>query len=132
MRSIVLSYIQGLTLSGFTVSDKLPWEDNNGALYEHNKKTIYVDVSDTQQSAQVDTFDSRGFVEETITVKVYFMNDAKQLPTGYDSAVELVKGARTANGTETYQSRTVQVTRTYSSDNLLTTFEFTFKRTLTN
>ena len=132
MRSTVLSYIQGLTLSGFTVSDKLPWEDNNGALYEHNKKTIYVDVSDTQQSAQVDTFDSRGIVQETITVQVYFMNDAKQLPLGYDAAVEAVKGARTATGTETYQSRTVQVTKTYSSDNLLTTFEFTFKRTLTN
>jgi hypothetical protein len=132
MRSVVLSYIQGLTLSGFTVSDRLPWEDNKGPLYDHNKKTIYVDVSDTQQSASIDTFDSKGFVQETITVRVYLMNDAKQLPSGYDVAVELIKGARTATGTETYQSRTVQVTRTYSGDNLLTTFEFTFKRTLTN
>ena len=132
MRSTVLSYIQGLSLTGYTVSDRLPWEDSQGPLYEHNKKTIYVDVSDTQQSGLVDTFDSRGFVEETITVRVYFMNDAKQLPTGYDSAVEAIKGARTATGTATYQSRTVQVTRTYSGDNLLTTFEFTFKRTLTN
>jgi hypothetical protein len=132
MRSVVYTYISGLTLTGFTLSEKLPWEDNKGPLYDHNKKTIYVDVSDTQQSANTDTFDSKGFVQETITVRVYLMNDAKQLPSGYDEAIELIKGARTATGTETYQSRTVQVTRTYSGDYLLTTFEFTFKRTLTN
>jgi hypothetical protein len=132
MRSTILTYLQAQTFTGFTVSDKLPWEDNVGPLYQHNKKTIYVDVSDTEQTSQVDTFDSKGFVDEVITVRVYLMNDAKQLPTGYDSLVEVVKGARTTTGTEMYQQRTVQVTRTYSGDNLLTTFEFEFKRTLTN
>jgi len=135
MRSDILTFIQAIsseTLGSFRVSTNLPWEDNGAPLYHHNKKHIYVDTDNTVQAGVFDALNGAGAVEETITVRVYFVTDAKQLPSNYDDLVEAIKLARLVNPTGGFVQRLVQVQNTYNADAILTTFDFSFKKLLTN
>ena len=132
MRDIVYNYIQDAKVKGFILSSNLPWEDNGAPIYHHNKKYIYVAPAQTQQSPMMDALDQRGTVDEITTVSVYFVNDAKKLPPEYDNAVEIIKGARLAPGTEGYIQRTCQVTTSFIADALITHFEFSFRKLITN
>jgi hypothetical protein len=135
MRTEILNFISNIasgTLGTFTVSTKLPWYDNGAPLYHHNKKHIYVDTDNTVQNPLNDAFNGAGTVIETTTVKVYFVTDAKQLPTNYDSLVDAIKGARLVASTAGYTQRLVQVNNTYINDALTTEFDFSFKKLLTN
>ena len=132
MRSVVYNFIKALKLKDFKLAEHLPWEADGTALYLANKKHIYVETAQTKQDAMYNTLGSQGTVDEITTVKVYFVNDAKILPEGYDSAVNLIKGARLAQGSEGYVSRTCQVSTAFQEDALVTTFEFSFRKLLTN
>lgn len=132
MRSAILSYLKTLSLGTFVVADHLPWEDNGGPLYHHNKKHIYVDTPQSQQAAVFDAFNSAGFVNETTTVKVYFVNDAKKLPDNYEAVVDAIKEARTIPATTGYVQKLCSATSEYIADSLLTTIEFSFTKTITN
>ena len=91
MRTVVLNYLLAnkRDLAPFTVSDNLPWKDNGAPLYHHNKRHIYVDTAQTKQSPAFDLFNQGCGVDEISTVSVYFVNDAKKLPTNYDDIVEI-------------------------------------------
>ena len=134
MRSVIYNFIKGLNLKvkGFTLTEHLPWEDNGAPLYHHNKKYIYVNTSQTEQAPLFDAFNQTGTINETTTVSVFFVNDAKILPANYDEVVDLIKEARLAPGTEGYIQRTVQVNSDFQEDALITTFIFSFRRLLTN
>jgi hypothetical protein len=130
MRTAIVNFIKTLDLGSYTFTDKLPWDDNGAPLYHHNRKHIYVDTDQTSQTALLDTLDQRGAVDETVSVNVYFVNDAKRLPADYESVVEQLKGARLASGSG-YMQRTVQVTSTYIADDMLTKLEFSFRKIIT-
>lgn len=134
MRSVILDFLKANKhqLKPYTLTENLPWEDNGQALYHHNRTYIYVDTPQTSQDAVADYMNQAGFVNEITTVSVYFVNDAKQLPSNYDKVVDVIKGARTAAGTEGYISRTVQVSSDYIADDLRTVFEFSFRKLITN
>lgn len=132
MRKVIYEYINTLNLGSAKLTDHLPWEDNGAPLYLHNKKYIYIDSPNTTQDVVIDAFNNTGAVDETTTVNVYFVNDAKILPPDYDDVVEALKGARTADGTEGYISKLCQVKTEYVEDALLTTLEFSFRRLLIN
>ena len=132
MRSVIYDHIKGLRLKTYTLTEHLPWEDNGGPLYHHNKKHIYVDTAQTAQTPIMDAFNGQGTVDEVTTVSVYFVNDAKKLPSDYDNVVELIKGARTAVGTEGYIQKLCQVTSSYIEDAIITKLEFSFRKLLTN
>lgn len=132
MRSVIYNHIKNLRLKTYTLTEHLPWEDNGAPLYHHNKKHIYVDTSQSDQSPILDAFNGQGTVEEITTVSVYFVNDAKKLPPDYDATVELMKGARTAPGTEGFTQKLVSVSSSYIEDSIITTLEFSFRRLLTN
>lgn len=132
MRSVVYNYIRDLRIKGFILTEHLPWEDNGAPLYHHNKKHIYVDTDQTQQTPLMDAFNGQGTVDEITTVSVYFVNDAKKLPSDYDDVVEQIKGARTAAGTEGFIQKLVQVSSYYIEDAIITKFEFSYRRLLTN
>jgi hypothetical protein len=134
MRTEILNFVSNIaggTLDTFTVSSKLPFEDNGAPLYHHNKKYIYVDIDNTSQQAVFDGLNGSGSVQETITVQVYFVTDAKQLPTNYSALVDAIKLARLVTASGVIQ-RLVQVTTSYIADSLVTEFEFSFKKLLTN
>jgi hypothetical protein len=132
MRTVVWNYIKKQKLTGFTLSEHLPWRDNGAPLFHHNKKHIYVDTSQTVQNPVLDAMNQSGWVDEITTVSVYFVNDAKQLPSNYDDVVETLKGARLATGTEGYTQRLVQVSSEYIEDAIVTTLEFSYRKLITN
>ena len=133
MRSVIYNYIDGLRLRTSTLTENLPWEDNAAPLYHHNKKHIYVDAAQTVQTPVFDTLNNGvGTVDETTTVSVYFVNDAKKLPSDYDKTVELIKGARLASGTEGYTQKLCQVTTSFIEDAIITKLEFSFRKLITN
>lgn len=135
MRSEILSFLQAIdntTLGTFKIASSLPWLDNGAPLYHHNKKHIYVDTPNSSQTPVFDALNGTGTVVETTTVKVYFVCDAKQLPSNYDSLVEAIKPIRTMFSDAGYIERLCQVNNEYITDSLLTTFEFSYKKLITN
>ena len=132
MRQTIYDYIDSLGLRGYTLSSNLPWSDNGDPIYLQNKKYIYVDAAQVKQDPKFDTLDLGGAVEENATVSVFFVNDAKNLPSDYDDAVELIKEARLAEGTEGYIQKLCQVSTSYSADNLITQFDFSFRKLINN
>jgi hypothetical protein len=132
MRSVIYNYIKALGLKSVSLSNELPYQANGQDLYLKNKKTIYVDVAQSNQDAVTDTFGSAGTVNETTTVSVYFVNDAKKILPDYDNIVTQIKGARTATGTEGYIQKLCQVTVSYDEDAMVTELGFSFRKLLTN
>ena len=132
MRQVIYDYIKDLKLRNYVLVDHLPWEDSGAPLYHRNKKHIFIETAQISQSPMIDTFNGQGTVIEITTVSVFFVNDAKKLPLDYDSTVELLKGARTAVGTEGYIQKLCQVTSNYQEDSIVTHLEFSFRKLLTN
>lgn len=132
MRNVIYDYIKDLRLRNYTLTDHLPWEDNGTPLYHTNKKHIYVDLAQSEQTPVLDAFNGQGTVDEVTIVSVYFVNDAKKIPPDYDQVVEQIKGARTATGTEGYIQKLCQVSTSYIEDATITRMDFSFRKLLTN
>jgi len=132
MRTVIYNYIRALGLKSVLISNELPYQTNSTDLYLKNKKTIYVDAAQTSQTPAIDTLNGSGAVDETTTVSVYFVNDAKKVLTDYDQTVTQLKGARTTVGTETYSQKLCQVSVTYEEDAMVTQLEFSFRKFITN
>ena len=132
MRTVIYNYIRALGLKSVTLSNELPYQTNGTDLYLKNKKTIYVDAAQSNQDAVTDTFNGKGAVNETTTVSVYFVNDAKKVLSDYDTIVTQLKGARTATGTEEYIQKLCQVSISYDEDAMVTQLEFSFRKLITN
>jgi len=132
MRSVIYDYIKSLALKSVSLSAELPYQSSGTDLYLKNKKTIYVDAAQSSQDPAIDTFDGKGTVDETTTVSVYFVNDAKRVLSDYDTIVAQLKGARTATGTESYIQKLCQVSVSYSEDAMVTQLDFSFRKLLTN
>ena len=132
MRANILSYIKTLTLGSYSVSDELPWDNNGTPLYLSNLRRIYVDVAQFSQDARIDTLGMSGAVDEITTVRVYFVNDAKTLPANYESLVAAIKQARVQDYTAGYIQKLCQVSSEFTGDRLTTTFEFSFRKLMTN
>jgi hypothetical protein len=132
MRSDFIAYINSLQLGTYRVSEELPWSNNGQALYLSNLKRIYIDADQIEQRALIDTLGSAGAVDEITTVRVYFANDAKNLPSNYESLVGLIKLARTQDFTLGYIEKLCQVSTDYESDRMITEFDFSFRKLMTN
>ena len=132
MRSVIYNYIKALGLKSVSLSNELPYQANGQDLYLKNKKTIYVDVAQSNQDAVTDTFNGKGAVNELTTVSIYFVNDAKKVLPDYDNIVTQLKGARTATGTEEYIQKLCQVTVSYDEDAMVTELGFSFRKLITN
>lgn len=134
MRTAILDYLKANKryLTPLTVSDNLPWEDNGARISHHNKKHLYVDLDQVQQSASFDTLNYKGGIDETTIVRVYFVTDAKQTISNFESIIQVIKDARlTADITGVIQ-RTCQVSNQFNGDVIETEFEFSFRKLITN
>ena len=128
MRSDILTYLKANLVSGFGVSEELPWDASGQPLYLKNMKKIYVDRPQTVQEPLIETLDDRGIVNESTTVVVYVSTDAKTIPTNYDTMVTTVKAAKALDTTTGWRQRTTDVVTTFESDNLVTEFTFNFTK----
>jgi len=133
MRTEILNYITAQTLAGFRVSDELPWDNNGTPLYMSNMKTVYVDLDQIEQNSVIDTLNGpSGAVDEISTVSVYFVTDAKKLPTNYDTVVTAIRGARLATTITGVIERLCQVSTQFESDRVVTRFDFSFRKLIPN
>lgn len=116
-------------VSGFGVSQQLPFDQNGSALYLQNLKSVYVDNPLTEQDPLFDTLDDSPIVSETTIVSVYVVTDAKTLPSNYDTLVTTVKGARNATTIQGYTEKRCSVSTSYANgDQLVTQFELRYTK----
>jgi hypothetical protein len=137
MRTEILSYLDSnFSVSGFDVTQELPWDSSEIPLYLKNFKKIYVDRPQTVQEPLIDVLNHTnsgigGVVAETTTVTAYVVTDAKTLPTNYDTMVSTLKNARFAISSDKTQ-RTTIVATSFEGDALVTEFNFNFYKVIIN
>ena len=128
MRDIILTYLNDNVVTGFGVSDNLPYNQNGEPLYLQNLKSLYVDQPQTEQEPLFDTLDDQAIVSETTTASCFVVTDAKVLPSNYDELVTAVKGVRTAATVLGYTAKEVDVNSNIIGDELVTQFDMEFKK----
>jgi len=126
MRQSVIDYLQGLNLGSFTIANEVPWTETGTELYLKNLRKIYVDVDAFTTEPVITTFTGLNLNNETTVVRVYFANDAKQLPSNYDDVVAQVKAAKDVESTAGYTRREADVSTSYNSDRLVTEIELRY------
>jgi hypothetical protein len=134
MRTAILNYLKAnkKSLTPLIISDNLPWEDNGSRISHHNKKHLYVDLDQVTQAPAFDTLNSKGSVDETTIVRAYFVTDAKQIIPNFESILQVIRDARLTTDITGVIQRTCQVTNTFNGDAIETTFEFSFRKLITN
>lgn len=134
MRTAILNYFKEnkKALAPLIISDNLPWEDNGAPLYHHNKKHLYTDLDQVSQSASFDTLNYKGAVDEITTVRVYFVTDAKNPISNFENITQIIRDARLTSEITGVVQRTCQVSNSFNNDAVVTEFEFSFKKLITN
>lgn len=128
MRQEVLDYINSLALGGYLLSEESPWRDNAIPLYIKNLKKIYVDNVEYLSEPLIATLGTLSINQQTRTIRIYFANDAKTLPSNYDTLVEdliTVKNIDLADGTN---RREADVRVSYENDVMVTEIEIRFTK----
>ena len=126
MRQEVLDYIQTLGNGSFNVSNELPWQESGTPLYIKNLKKIYVDVDQYETTPLVQTLNGLVLSQETTTVRVFFANDAKNLPPDYSDVVAGLRTAKDINPELNFYRREVEVTTEVEADRLVTQLELRY------
>jgi len=126
MRQAVIDYLQGENLGSFTIANEVPWQESGTDLYLKNLKKIYVDVDAFTTEPAITTFSGLYLNNETTVVRVYFANDAKQIPSNYDEVVGLIKAAKEISSAEGFTRREAEVSTSYESDRLVTEIELRY------
>ena len=128
MRQEVLDYINGLALGGFLVSQEVPWSDNAIPLYRKNLKKIYVDNVEYISEPLIATLGTLSINQQTQSTRIYFANDAKTVPSNYDTLGQdliLAKNIAIADGTN---RRDATVAVSYENDVMVTEIEIRFTK----
>ena len=129
MRQDLLTYLKGLKLTSFKVSDELPFSSSGTPLFTKNSKVLYVDQPQQIAENVLTTLSGPLIDQSTTTIRVFLTSDAKQLPSTYDAMVQSVKAGRTALKAGYHRAECYVVT-TYDNDLLQTEFEFRFTKLL--
>lgn len=128
MRDEIISFIQSQNLGGYLVAQELPWTSNGMSLFIKNPKRIYVDRTEYTLEPLVETLDGVKIANEVASVKVYFSNDAKLLPSNYDALISTLKTAKNINTTTGYRARECVVTSRFEEDLLISELEYRFTK----
>jgi len=128
MRQEVIDYIQTLDIGGYNVSNELPWEESGTPLYIKNLKKIYVDVDQFEVDPFVQTFSGLNINNETTVVRIFFANDAKNLPPNYSDVVSELKTAKDIEVIQGFNRREALVSTEVEADRLVTELELRFTK----
>ena len=132
MRQDILDYIASVMVTGFNLTQELPWDKDAGPLYLNNMKTVYVDSAQTSQDPLFDVLNGAGVVNETTTISAYVVTDAKIVPAGYSALVTAISGARLDPAITGYTQKTTTVATSFENDAQVTEFTFNFTKTIVN
>ena len=128
MRTELIEYLQGQNLGAFVLSQELPWSSSGVALYTKNAKKIYVDKTQYSTDPLIATLDGLNITNTIHTVRLYFSNDAKQLPPSYDDLITTLRAAKDASTITGVTRRDVVVTSDFEEDLLVTELEYRFTK----
>lgn len=132
MRTEVIEYLDANKVSGYTVTQELPWDSSGTPLYLKNFKRIYVDRDQVVQEPIIDVLNGTGVVNEITTVRVYVTTDAKTAPSNLDTLVSTIKNARMTSDITGVTQRATQVSSEFQGDALVTEFEISFRKLIVN
>lgn len=132
MRTEILDYFTDNRVSGYTLTQELPWDTQGNPLYLKNFKYIYVDSDQVAQEPLIDVFNGPGIVNEITTVRAYITTDAKNQPSNYDTMVSTFKNARLDTDIAGVTQRATQVSTEFVGDAQVTQFEFSFRQLIVN
>lgn len=124
MRSAVLAAIKSSSIQGLKLSSELPFEESGTAVYLKNPKTVYVDetVEDTQPL--LSTLDGLTISSSTVSTKVYFTTDAKNIQPTYNTNITALKGLKDTIDFAGAYTRDVQISTDYVGDLFVTEVEY--------
>jgi hypothetical protein len=128
MRQEVLDYINSLALGGYLLTEESPWRDNAIPLYIKNLKKIYVDNVEYISEPLIATLGTLSINQQTQSTRIYFANDAKTVPSNYETLVVDLKAVKDITIDEGFNRREVDVRVSYENDVMVTEMEVRFTK----
>ena len=128
MRQEVLDYINSLALGGYLLSEESPWRDNTIPLYIKNLKKIYVHNIEYLSEPLIATLGTLSINQQTQSTRIYFANDAKTVPSNYDTLVQDLILAKNINLNDGTNRREADVRVSYENDVMVTEIEIRFTK----
>lgn len=129
MRAELLSYLTtALSSATIKVSQELPWNTAGEPLYLKNMKKMYLDQEQKTQTTLIPTLSGDDVFQNDLTVKGYFAVDAKTLPSGLDSAITTILGAKDNTGIRNFGSESDYTTE-IQDDVIIYTVEYRLNTT---
>jgi hypothetical protein len=132
MRSDILDYLAQNKVTGYSVTQELPWDSSGAALYLKNFKKIYVDQDQVVQEPLIDVLNGGGIINQDTTVAVYVTTDAKNAPSNLATLVSTIQNARLDPAVTGVTQRATQVSTEFVGDAQVTTFEISFRQLIVN
>jgi hypothetical protein len=132
MRTQILDYFKANKVSGYTLTQELPWDTQGNPLYLKNFKYIYVDSDQIAQEPLIDVLNGVGIVNEITTVRTYITTDAKNQPSNYATMVSTFMNARLDTDITGVTQRATQVSTEFTGDAQVTQFDFSFRQLIVN
>jgi hypothetical protein len=132
MRSLILDYLATNKVTGYSVTQELPWDSSGAPLYLKNFKKIYVDQDQVVQEPLIDTLNGGGITNQDTTVAVYVTTDAKNAPSNLATLVSTIQNARLDPAVTGVTQRATQVSTEFVGDAQVTTFEISFRQLIVN
>lgn len=128
MRTELTNYFKGLKLKNFGISDELPFSNSAVVMYLKNPKKIYTDLKQVTSEQVIPVLGNHGIFAEVHTVRVFFSTDAKNLPSDYETVVDLLRAGKDVTTTAAYYRREVDTTTSFEGDLMVTELEFRFTK----
>ena len=132
MRTEILDYFRANKVSGYTLTQELPWDTQGNPLYLKNFKYIYVDSDQIAQEPLIDVLNGVGIVNQITTVRTFITTDAKNQPSNYATMVSTFQNARLDTDITGVTQRATQVSTEFIGDAQVTQFDFSFRQLIVN
>lgn len=111
------------TLTQFSVSSELPWNQNAEALFRKNMKKIYVDAAQLEQEPLIEVLDTNPIVQNRYICRAYLCVDAKNTPSQLDQLITNIQTAKSNTGLVSFDDECDWTTE-IDEDRITYTFEF--------
>lgn len=127
MRTEILNYLKGQTMTGFSVTDELPYLGTK-PLYLKNSKRVYLDNEQRTKEVLIPVLGSSDIYQEIHSVRILLSTDAKNKPASYNEVINTIKSAQEVVTSEYYFKREVDDSTTFDGDLLVTEINFKFTK----
>ena len=127
-RDRVLAFLKTQSLGSYKLSQEVPFTNSGQTLYTKNVKWIYVDSDQVEVDHFLRVLGGVNVDQEIRTVRVFFSNDSKNLPTDYDQVLTVIQSAKELAREPEQFERQAQVSTEFEGDLLITTVELRYSK----